>query len=379
MSVESNNNENGQQQSGENFWEKIKKIINSLGSFNSSVISILGLGIVGIVNWFLKLNYSQISESFYEIDEKYFFSYNYRKAFYILMFWILISSIYFLITEIYIKKNRNEETWLRIVFLLGNILLQLYLFFLPFYTLLLLLNLNILLSFIIFLILGILVLAYNIQEYRQKKTNYFLLIFIIYYCLTYFIIAYRISNFKNYELTTIESKDKILKKVVVLSEYQGKYLVVPYLKNGEVLEVKENKLIYNINENKSTCEKEECFFRAYNEVISKLNYMFKSEIYGNKFVCKKEYCFFTGSYEFIDKFDYIFKTERINKENIRIVKEELEYISQNQKKDGTTEIEENKDNKDIKNKPSENEEKDTTICFIIDKNCKIRCCNKNKK
>ena len=67
-----------------------------------------------------------------------------------------------------------------------------------------------------------------------------------------------------------------------------------------------------------------------------------------KSTCKKEYCFFTGSYEFIDKFDYIFKTERINKENIRIVKEELEYISQNQKKDGTTEIEENKDNKDIK-------------------------------
>ena len=109
MSVESNNNENGQQQSGENFWEKIKKIINSLGSFNSSVISILGLGIVGIVNWFLKLNYSQISESFYEIDEKYFFSYNYRKEFYILMFWILISSIYFLITEINIKKIEMKK------------------------------------------------------------------------------------------------------------------------------------------------------------------------------------------------------------------------------------------------------------------------------
>lgn len=383
MSVESNNNENGQQQSGENFWGKIKKVIDSLGSFNSSVISILGLGIVGIVNWFLKLNYSQISESFYGIDEKYFFSYNYRKAFYILMFWILISSIYFLITEIYIKKNRDEGKRIRIVFLVGNIFLQIYLIFLPFYTLLLLLNpdklMIIYISFIILFILEILVVVYNIQEYLQKKTNYFLLVFIIYYCLTYFFIACLISNFKNYELTTIESKDKIQKKVVVLSEYQGKYLVVPYLKNGEVLEIKENKLIYNINENKSTCEKEECFFRAYNEVISKLNYMFKSEIYGNKFVCKKEYCFFTGSYEFIDKFDYIFKTERINEENIRIVKEELEYISQNQKKDGTTEIEENKDNKDIKNKPSENEEKDTTICFIIDKNCKIKCCNKNKK
>ncbi|BBM51741.1 hypothetical protein JMUB3935_0719 [Leptotrichia trevisanii] len=347
MSVESNNNENGQQQSGEKLLKKIKKVIDSLGSFNSSVISILGLGIVGIANWFLKLHYSQVSESFYEIDEKYFFSYNYRKAFYILMFWILISSIYFLITEIYIKKNRDEEKWIREVFFLGNICLQTYLIYLPSYTLSLLFNFNILLKIIIFSILLILVIVYNKQEYSQKRTGGFLLIFIIYYCLTYFIIAYRISNFKNYELTTIESKDKVSKKVVVLSEYQGKYLVVPYLKKNEVLEMQENKLVYNINEKKSTC--------------------------------KKEYCFFTGSYEFIDKFDYIFKTERINEENIRIVKEELEYISQNQKKDGTTEIEENKDNKDIKNKPSENEEKDTTICFIIDKNCKIKCCNKNKK
>ena len=65
MSVESNNNENGQQQSGENFWGKIKKVIDSLGSFNSSVISILGLGIVGIIDWIFKLIYSQNLESFY--------------------------------------------------------------------------------------------------------------------------------------------------------------------------------------------------------------------------------------------------------------------------------------------------------------------------
>ena len=273
-----------------------------------------------------------------------------------------------------------KKKWIRIVFWVGNVLLQFYLLLLPFYTLLLLVNSDkVLWICLIFVIVLILMVFYNIREYQQKKNYYLLLIFILYYFGTYAVTFHLISNFKNYELTTIESKDKIQKKVVVLSEYQGKYLVVPYLKKNEVLKIQENKLIYNINENKSTCEKEECFFRAYNEVISKLSYMFKSEIYGNKFVCKKEYCFFTGSYEFIDKFDYIFKTERINKENIRIVKEELEYISQNQKKDETTEIEENKDNKDIKNKPSENEEKDTTICFITDKSCRIKCCNRDNK
>ena len=190
-----------------------------------------------------------------------------------------------------------------------------------------------------------LVIAYDFFEYLEITLwrNLMIIIIIIFFAINVFIV---ISSFesRNYELATIESKDKIQKKVVVLSEYQGKYLVVPYLKKNEVLEMQENKLVYNINEKKSTC--------------------------------KKEYCFFTGSYEFIDKFDYIFKTERINKENIRIIKEELEYISKNQKKDGTTEIEENKDNKDIKSKPSENEEKGMTICFITDKSCRIKCCNR---
>lgn len=95
MSVENNNNENVQQQSGEKLLEKIKKTIDSLGSFNSSVISILGLGIVGIANWFLKLHYSQVSESFYEIDEKYFFSYNYRKIFYLLLVYLLFMITFF--------------------------------------------------------------------------------------------------------------------------------------------------------------------------------------------------------------------------------------------------------------------------------------------
>ena len=132
--------------------------------------------------------------------------------------------------------------------------------------------------------------------------NWVIIIIIIYFivntCIVIFCFKYR-----NYELTTIESKDKVSKKVVVLSEYQGKYLVVPYFKKNEVLEIQENKWVYNIDENKSTC--------------------------------KKEYCFFTGSYEFIDKFDYIFKTERIDEENMRIIKKELEYISQSQKKDET--------------------------------------------
>lgn len=105
MSVENNNNENGQQQSGETLLKKIKKAIDSLDSFNSSVISILGLGIVGIIDWIFKLIYSQNLESFYKIDEKYFFSYNYRKTFYILLLWILISSSYFFyFRNIYKKK-----------------------------------------------------------------------------------------------------------------------------------------------------------------------------------------------------------------------------------------------------------------------------------
>ena len=106
MSVENNNNENGQQQSGKILLKKIKKAIDS---FDSSVISILGLSIVGIIDWIFKLIYLQNLESFYKIDEKYFFSYNYRKTFYILLLWILISSSYFFISEIYIKKNRNEK------------------------------------------------------------------------------------------------------------------------------------------------------------------------------------------------------------------------------------------------------------------------------
>lgn len=109
MSVENNNNENGQQQSVKTLLKKIKKAIDSFDSFNSSVISTLGLSIVGIIDWIFKLVYSQNLESFYKIDEKYFFSYNYRKTFYILLLWILISSSYFFISEIYIKKNRNEK------------------------------------------------------------------------------------------------------------------------------------------------------------------------------------------------------------------------------------------------------------------------------
>ena len=333
MSVE-NNNENGQQQSQEDWLKKIN-------SWNSSIVSIFGLGIVGIGDWVSKLFYSQNLEKWYKISERYFFSYNYRKIVYLLLVYLLFMIAFFLVSEVFIKKHRNDNEWLKKLSLGSNI----------FYQLMLIIFISYLIAFQFWYVPLInisLVIAYNIFEYLEITwwRNLMITIIIIFFVINVFIV---ISSFKsrNYELTTIESKDKIQKKVVVLSEYQGKYLVVPYLKKNEVLEMQENKLVYNINEKKSTC--------------------------------KKEYCFFTGSYEFIDKFDYIFKTERINEENIRIVKEELEYISQNQKKDGTTEIEENKDNKDIKNKPSENEEKNTTICFITDKNCKIKCCNKNKK
>jgi len=334
MSVESNNSENGQQQFGEDLVKKIN-------SLNSSVSSIFGLGIIGIIDWVFKLIYSQSSEKWYKISEKYFFSYNYRKIVYLLLVYLLFMIAFFLVSEVFIKKHRNDNEWLKKLSLGSNI----------FYQLMLIIFISYLIAFQFWYVPLInisLVIAYNIFEYLEITwwRNLMITIIIIFFVINVFIV---ISSFKsrNYELTTIESKDKIQKKVVVLSEYQGKYLVVPYLKKNEVLEMQENKLVYNINEKKSTC--------------------------------KKEYCFFTGSYEFIDKFDYIFKTERINKENIAIEPTELKYISQNQKKDGTTEIEENKDNKDIKNKPSENEEKDTTICFIIDKNCKIKCCNTNKK
>jgi|GEM_PF-2121758 len=334
MSVESNNSENGQQQFGEDLVKKIN-------SLNSSVSSIFGLGIIGIIDWVFKLIYSQSSEKWYKISERYFFSYNYRKIVYLLLVYLLFMIAFFLVSEVFIKKHRNDNEWLKKLSLGSNI----------FYQLMLIIFISYLIAFQFWYVPLInisLVIAYNIFEYLEITwwRNLMITIIIIFFVINVFIV---ISSFKsrNYELTTIESKDKIQKKVVVLSEYQGKYLVVPYLKKNEVLEMQENKLVYNINEKKSTC--------------------------------KKEYCFFTGSYEFIDKFDYIFKTERINKENIAIEPTELKYISQNQKKDGTTEIEENKDNKDIKNKPSENEEKDTTICFIIDKNCKIKCCNTNKK
>lgn len=370
MSVESNNNENEQQHSGEDWWKKIN-------SLNSSVVSILGLGIIGIGDWIFKLFYSQNLEGWYGISEKYFFSYNYRRIIYIFLIGMLFSVAFFLVSEVVIKKHRNDGKWAKRLSLGLNLLFQLIL--------------NIFSNRLLLesqpgfwwipIIAIVIIVGYNFFEHKEKREwrNWMIVLIIIYFFIVNICVVIYGFKSRNYELTTITSKDKISKKVVILSEYEGKYLVVPYFKNGEVLEIKENKLIYNINENKSTCEKEECFFRAYNEVISKLNYMFKSEIYGNKFVCKKEYCFFTGSYEFIDKFDYIFKTERINEENIRIVKEELEYISQNQKKDETTEMEENKNNKDIKNKPSENEEKDTTICFMTEKSCKIKCCNRDNK
>lgn len=336
MSVE-NNNENGQQQSQEDWLKKIN-------SWNSSIVSIFGLGIVGIGDWVSKLFYSQNLEGWYGISEKYFFSYNYRRIIYIFLIGMLFSVAFFLVSEGFIKKHRNDGKWAKRLSLGANLLVQLFIIFLS--SLLLIFQ-----SWYWYvLIIGILlVIIYNIFEYLQKieYRNFVIIFIIIYFIVSACIVILFGSKYKNYELTTIESKDKVSKKVVVLSEYQGKYLVVPYLKKNEVLEMQENKLVYNINEKKSTC--------------------------------KKEYCFFTGSYEFIDKFDYIFKTERINKENIRIVKEELEYISQNQKKDKTTEIKENKDNKDIKNKPNENEKKDITIYFIADKNYKIKCYTKDNK
>jgi membrane protein len=336
MSVE-NNNENGQQQSQEKWLKKIN-------SWNSSMVSIFGLGIVGIVDWVSKLFCSQSLEGWYGISEKYFFSYNYRRIIYIFLIGMLFSVAFFLVSEGFIKKHRNDGKWAKRLSLGANLLFQLFIIFLS--SLLLIFQ-----SWYWYvLIIGILlVIIYNIFEYLQKIEcrNFVIIFIIIYFIVSACIVILFGSKYKNYELTTIESKDKVSKKVVVLSEYQGKYLVVPYLKKNEVLEMQENKLVYNINEKKSTC--------------------------------KKEYCFFTGSYEFIDKFDYIFKTERINKENIRIVKEELEYISQNQKKDKTTEIKENKDNKDIKNKPNENEKKDITIYFIADKNYKIKCYTKDNK
>ena len=305
MSVE-NNNENGQQQSQEDWLKKIN-------SWNSSIVSIFGLGIVGIGDWVSKLFYSQNLEGWYGISEKYFFSYNYRRIIYIFLIGMLFSVAFFLVSEGFIKKHINDGKWAKRLSLGANLLFQL---------ILIIFSSSLLLTFqpgywYIPIIGILLVIAYNIFEYQKKSElrNWVIIIIIIYFIVNTCIVIFG-SKYRNYELTTIESKDKVSKKVVVLSEYQGKYLVVPYLKKNEVLEMQENKLVYNINEKKSTC--------------------------------KKEYCFFTGSYEFIDKFDYIFKTERINKENIRIVKEELEYISQNQKKDGTTEIEENKDNKDIK-------------------------------
>lgn len=336
MSVE-NNNENGQQQSQEKWLKKIN-------SWNSSMVSIFGLGIVGIVDWVSKLFCSQSLEGWYGISEKYFFSYNYRRIIYIFLIGMLFSVAFFLVSEGFIKKHRNDGKWAKRLSLGANLLFQLFIIFLS----------SLLLTFQsgywYVLIIGILlVIIYNIFEYLQKIEcrNLVIIFIIIYFIVSACIVILFGSKYKNYELTTIESKDKVSKKVVVLSEYQGKYLVVPYLKENEVLEMQENKLVYNINEKKSTC--------------------------------KKEYCFFTGSYEFIDKFDYIFKTERINKENIRILKEELEYISQNQKKDKTTEIKENKDNNDIKNKPNEDEKTDITIYFIADKSYKIKCYTKDNK
>lgn len=287
MSVE-NNNENGQQQSQEDWLKKIN-------SWNSSIVSIFGLGIVGIGDWVSKLFYSQNLEKWYKISEKYFFSYNYREIVYLLLVYLLFMIAFFLVSEVFIKKHRNDNEWLKKLSLGLNILYQL--------ILIIFISYPIAFQFWYVLLINIsLVIAYNVFEYLEItwwRNLMIIIIIIICFAINVFIV---ISSFKsrNYELATIESKDKIQKKVVVLSEYQGKYLVVPYLKKNEVLEMQENKLVYNINEKKSTC--------------------------------KKEYCFFTGSYEFIDKFDYIFKTERINKENIRIVKEELEYISQNQKK-----------------------------------------------
>ena len=219
MSVE-NNNENGQQQSQEKWLKKIN-------SWNSSMVSIFGLGIVGIVDWVSKLFCSQSLEGWYGISEKYFFSYNYRRIIYIFLIGRLFSVAFFLVSEGFIKKHRNDGKWAKRLSLGANLLFQLFIIFLS--SLLLIFQ-----SWYWYvLIIGILlVIIYNIFEYLQKIEcrNFVIIFIIIYFIVSACIVILFGSKYKNYELTTIESKDKVSKKVVVLSEYQGKYLVVPYLK-----------------------------------------------------------------------------------------------------------------------------------------------------
>ena len=208
MSVE-NNNENGQQQSQEDWLKKIN-------SWNSSIVSIFGLGIVGIGDWVSKLFYSQNLEKWYKISERYFFSYNYRKIVYLLLVYLLFMIAFFLVSEVFIKKHRNDNEWLKKLSLGSNI----------FYQLMLIIFISYLIAFQFWYVPLInisLVIAYNIFEYLEITwwRNLMITIIIIFFVINVFIV---ISSFKsrNYELTTIESKDKIQKKVVVLSEYQGK-------------------------------------------------------------------------------------------------------------------------------------------------------------
>lgn len=228
-----------------------------------------------ITEWVIKLHFSQEAESKYGIPEKYFFSYNYRKNIYISILFLLYVISFFLITKISKRENK--------LYLIFNGIIQFIFILLPTVILSLLIsnrygwNLKIII-FILSLLNIVLIILYNFFIKSKLMFNIVSLVFILYFFGILFWLNITIYQNKNYEFTTIILKNNKEENFVVLSEYEDKYLIVPYLKKND-----------NYN--------------------------------GKKSKCKNEYCFFTKYYKFIDKNEYIFSSEIIKTENIYIEKE----------------------------------------------------------
>lgn len=297
----------------------IKNLINyffiKLKIWNTFITTFIGIGIMPSIIWILKLFSSQEKSQKYNIVPKYFFSYNIENLAYIFLVWSFIGLGFFLKLS-----NKASSIFFKMVITLYIIFLILIV---SFY------NKNFWwLGFVPLLLIISIICFYKEKNIEGSWLSCLGFIVMLLFSL------YQNFNFDTYEFTTITSNNNIQKNVVILSEYQNKYLVVPYLKKGESVKKNENeyKLIFknnrSLNNNiqdkteKNSNKKEKNFINSGN--LNNSNENENEKI----FKCKKDYCFFTGSYEFIDKFNSIFKTTTIKNTNIDIQPQyEIEYIN----------------------------------------------------
>lgn len=213
-----------------------------------------------MTDWVIKLYFSQEAESKYGIPEKYFFSYNYRKNIYMSIFFLLYSITFFLIYKVDINKNKKivkNIYSISIIYLQSILIIGIGILIISSIG-------NDVMKCIIILVLLLLLFFniyynnkyYNKKEKLEKLGSIHSIIFLTYFILTFIFLNNSFSSLKKYELFTKGEKENF----VVLSEYEDKYLVVPYLKKNDN---------YKINDKKSKCENEYCFFTKYYRLIDK--------------------------------------------------------------------------------------------------------------